>query len=323
MVDKSKKRSAPSKGDVSSVALLRSTDVGGTVSFEVDQSALPDIERLYSRSMSGLSALAFWRAAASGTYRPDKGLWLPQRRAVAFAHAYLAAWDIGVAGGQAALVKMPTGTGKSAVIATLACVSPRVKKVLILTPREGLVSQMRFDLSFRFWGKAFGAVFDGDRLREDVDHAEIERIEKAVTSGRIAPARVLEAAQYSKIIDDADTGKDRQILVGTFNALHRVLGLEPRPIATSTAVTPPNRRQASAACREVPRVCERCCAMWISSLLTRAIMSQPMHGLRPYAPLIARQSSSRRRPIGTTINISRSTEVSSSTYRGTRLSANA
>lgn len=229
MVDKSKKRSAPSKGDVSSVALLRSTDVGGTVSFEVDQSALPDIERLYSRSMSGLSALAFWRAAASGTYRPDKGLWLPQRRAVAFAHAYLAAWDIGVAGGQAALVKMPTGTGKSAVIATLACVSPRVKKVLILTPREGLVSQMRFDLSFRFWGKAFGAVFDGDRLREDVDHAEIERIEKAVTSGRIAPARVLEAAQYSKIIDDADTGKDRQILVGTFNALHRVLGLEPPP----------------------------------------------------------------------------------------------
>ncbi|HEK0800267.1 TPA: DEAD/DEAH box helicase family protein [Proteus mirabilis] len=216
-------------GDVSSVAFLRSTDVGGTVSFEVDQSTLPDIERLYSHSMSGLSSLAFWRAAANGTYRPEKGLWLPQRRAVAFAHAYLAAWDIGVADGQAALVKMPTGTGKSAVIATLACVSPRVKKILILTPCEGLVSQMRFDLSFRFWGKAFGAVYDGDRLRENVDQVEIERIAKAVTSGRIAPARVLEAAQYAKIIDDADTGKDRQILVGTFNALHRVLGLEPPP----------------------------------------------------------------------------------------------
>ena len=229
MTDKLKNSPAPCNNDLSSVASLQSTCFGGTVSFEVDQSALPDIETLYSRWMSGLGAQAFWRAATSGSYRPDKGLWLPQRRAVAFAHAYLAAWDTGVADGQAALVKMPTGTGKSAVIATLACVSPRVKKVLILTPREGLVSQMRYDLSFRFWGKAFGAVYDGNELRENVGQAEIERIEKAVISGRIAPARSLEAAQYANIIDDADAGKDRQILVGTFNALHRVLGLEPPP----------------------------------------------------------------------------------------------
>ena len=104
MTDKLKNSPAPCNNDLSSVASLQSTCFGGTVSFEVDQSALPDIETLYSRWMSGLGAQAFWRAATSGSYRPDKGLWLPQRRAVAFAHAYLAAWDTGVADGQAALV---------------------------------------------------------------------------------------------------------------------------------------------------------------------------------------------------------------------------
>jgi superfamily II DNA or RNA helicase len=218
-----------SEGDVSSIAALRSKELGGTVSFSVPDGMLPAIDALYRNWVGDLDRFAFWTAAGSGTYRPDKGLWLPQRRAVAFAHAYLAAWDAGVAAGQAALVKMPTGTGKSAVIATLACASPRVKKVLILTPREGLVSQMRFDLSFRFWGKAFGAVYDGEQLREGVDPSELERVEKAVQYGKLAPARALEAAQYRRIVEDDDAGRERQLLVGTFNALYRVLGLEPPP----------------------------------------------------------------------------------------------
>ncbi len=220
---------ATSHGDVSSVTALRAAAHGGTVSFGVAEATLPAIDALYQGWVGQLDAFAFWTAAANGTYRPDKGLWLPQRRAVAFAHAYLAAWDAGFAEGQAALVKMPTGTGKSAVIATLACASPRVNKVLILTPREGLVSQMRFDLSYRFWGKAFGAVYDGKQLRESVDQAEIDRIEKAVAHGKIAPARALEAAQYKRIVEDDESGQARQILVGTFNALHRILGLEPPP----------------------------------------------------------------------------------------------
>jgi len=54
---------------------------------------------------------------------------------------------------EAALIKMPTGTGKTAVIATLACCSPLSKKTLVITPRAALVRQMTFDLSFRFWQK--------------------------------------------------------------------------------------------------------------------------------------------------------------------------
>lgn len=197
------------------------------MAFEVDPTRHDAIGELYAPWTAALDAFAFWRAAKGGIYRPESGLWLPQRRAVAFAHAYLAAWKAGAADGQAALIKMPTGTGKSAVIATLACASPSVHRTLILTPREGLVSQMRFDLSYRFWGKAFGALYDGEKVREDVGEDAIDRVRRRVHAGTLAPARALEAAQYKRIYDEK--GKSRQILVGTFNALHRVLGLEPPP----------------------------------------------------------------------------------------------
>ena len=197
------------------------------MAFEVNSSQDSAINELYAPWIATLDAFTFWRAAENGTYRPHNGLWLPQRRAVAFAHAYLAAWKTGIADGQAALIKMPTGTGKSAVIATLACVSPTVHRTLILTPREGLVSQMRFDLSYRFWGKAFGSLYDGEELHENAGDDAIDRLRRSVHSGILAPARTLEAAQYKQIYDEK--GKSRQILVGTFNALHRILGLEPPP----------------------------------------------------------------------------------------------
>ena len=217
----------PSKGDVATINALCAHSTAGAIAFEVDPAKEKPIDHAYAGSIAQLNMYDFWRAAERGTYRPEKGLWLPQRRAVAFAHAYLAAWDAGAANGQAALVKMPTGTGKTAVIATLACASPRVRRTLILTPREGLVSQMKDDLSYRFWGKAFGALYDGEALRENLTKDEIDHLRRNVRSGKIAPSRSLEASQYKRIFEEST--KDRQILVGTFNALHRVLGLEPPP----------------------------------------------------------------------------------------------
>lgn len=216
-----------SEGDVASVEALCAHSTAGAVAFEVDSAQRETIARTYAGSIATLDKYAFWRAAEMGVYRPDKGLWLPQRRAVAFAHAYLAAWYAGAANEEAALVKMPTGTGKTAVIATLACASSHVRRTLILTPREGLVSQMKGDLSYRFWGKAFGAIYDGQALRENVAQGEIDQFRRRVRAGKTAPSRSLEASQYKNIFEDS--ANDRQILVGTFNALHRVLGLEPPP----------------------------------------------------------------------------------------------
>lgn len=214
-------------GNVADLTALCAHSIAGAVAFEVDPTQRKAIANAYAKSIAKLDRYAFWRAAEGGIYRPKKGLWLPQRRAVAFAHAYLAAWDAGAANEQAALVKMPTGTGKTAVIATLACVSPRVHRTLILTPREGLVNQMKGDLSYRFWGNAFGALYDGQTLRENASRAEIDQLRRGVRTGKIAPSRALEASQYKRIFEDS--AHDRQILVGTFNALHRVLGLEPPP----------------------------------------------------------------------------------------------
>ena len=53
---------------------------------------------------------------------------------------------------EAALLKLPTGTGKSGVIAVLARCLPAIHKVLILTPRTALTDQLLRDIRYRFWG---------------------------------------------------------------------------------------------------------------------------------------------------------------------------
>ncbi|OQS33812.1 hypothetical protein B0T45_19710 [Chromobacterium haemolyticum] len=205
---------------------------------------LPKVAKEYETAMAALDRHKFWSAGAKGKYRPQKGLWTPQRRAVALAHAYLAARKYAAADAprEAALIKMPTGTGKTGVIATLACVSPLVKKVLILTPRNGLVHQMKHDLSFRFWSRSVGGVYHTCKLHESLKPDEIEKLTTSIKGGKLSPVRVLASEEYEKIWKERH--QDRQILVSTFNALHLVLGIqapphrsmygkEPRPVATS------------------------------------------------------------------------------------------
>jgi superfamily II DNA or RNA helicase len=81
--------------------------------------------------------------------RPTGGLWEHQRLAVDTARRYLAAADVGDA---SALLTMPTGTGKTGVIATIAMAIPGVSgHRLVLTPWTGLAFQMIVDLRARFW----------------------------------------------------------------------------------------------------------------------------------------------------------------------------
>ncbi len=216
---------------------------GGVVSLTVPPADRLKVANEYKIAMLALDAHKFWQKGAAGSYR-SKGLWTPQRRAVGLAHAYLAARKHSAADAprEAALIKMPTGTGKTGVIATLACLSPLVKKVLILTPRNGLVHQMRHDLSFRFWGRSVSGVYYDGKLHENLKQKDIDDLTTSIKNGVRSPVRVLAAAEYDKIWKERH--EDRQILVSTFNALHLVLGIEapahrsmygkgPRPVATS------------------------------------------------------------------------------------------
>ena len=68
----------------------------------------------FSKGISSLANHEFWRAAdEENAYRPKNGLWAPQRRAIGVCLAYLGARSQG-ATEESALIKMPTGTGKTA-----------------------------------------------------------------------------------------------------------------------------------------------------------------------------------------------------------------
>lgn len=76
------------------------------------------------------------------------GLWEHQREAVELARRYVAA----AINTESALITMPTGTGKSGVIAAITTCLPEVAgHRLVLTPWDALVWQLIDDLSGRFW----------------------------------------------------------------------------------------------------------------------------------------------------------------------------
>jgi superfamily II DNA or RNA helicase len=74
-------------------------------------------------------------------------LWNHQKEAIAFATEQLR----GPADVHASLVRMPTGTGKTGVIAVLSVAAPPAKWTLVLTPWANLCTQMVDDLRERFW----------------------------------------------------------------------------------------------------------------------------------------------------------------------------
>lgn len=84
-----------------------------------------------------------------------RGLWEHQQQAISVAVAYLITDHLLPHEGghrEAALLKLPTGSGKSGIIAILARCIPDVRKVLLLTPRTALTEQLLADVQFRFWG---------------------------------------------------------------------------------------------------------------------------------------------------------------------------
>lgn len=183
------------------------------------------INQDYRECVQAFEQWAFW-AKGPTSYRPKGGLYAPQRKAVALSLAYLSSQRIagktkdGVR--ESCLIKMPTGSGKTGVIATLACCAPKVRRTVILTPRTALVEQMMKDLSWRFW-KRFGLYYAETSLktRSQCDDRSLAQLD----SGKLTYIQELQEKGYAKIWKHRNT--ERQIIVGTFNALHAVLGIEP------------------------------------------------------------------------------------------------
>lgn len=228
------------------IANPSSTDMsrlGGTCCLPAIQGAVE--EEYFEQAMTALMSQKFWTAAAdSSSYRPTDGLWAPQRRAVGTAVAYLGA-VAGTAPTESALIKMPTGTGKSGVIATLACVLPKVRRTLIITPRRVLVDQMLKDVHWRFW-KHFGLVYSKRGLRKAEPGSAEPKDSQMEADGvmRLLPSMTSTLCAYPK--------DQRLIVVGTFSALAQIL--RPSRPAHRLTGTYPKERDASPA--DFPRSAE-------------------------------------------------------------------
>ena len=157
----------------------------------------------YRDDIKTLEKLAIWSGADGA-----RALWNHQKEAIAFCAAYSRITRI-AASHEAGLIKLPTGTGKSGVVAVVSRCLPNIRKVLVLTPREGLVQQMIADVRQRFWynmavAPAGGKIWDG----AGVEPATIELL--------------LPNAARTALICAKAKAADRLVLVGTLQALDRL-----------------------------------------------------------------------------------------------------
>lgn len=176
---------------------------------------------LFRTSHTLLSHYHFW----SGTTRRMRSLWEHQTASISLATAYLCADKrLPAEGGvpEAALIKMPTGTGKSGVVAVLSRCLPKVRRVLILAPRVALADQLRSDIRWRFWQHLGFPAAKNATFVASTDDAGAE----------LEPATVIELLPSAgeKVLGYEKT--ERLIAVGTFQALEQL-----RREAESSAAT--------------------------------------------------------------------------------------
>lgn len=172
----------------------------------------------YRDDIKALEGLTIWSGLDGA-----RMLWDHQKQAIALCAAYSRVIHP-LTLPEAGLIKMPTGTGKSGVVAVVSRCLPNIRKVLVLTPREGLVQQMLADIRRRFWcnmavAPAEGKTWDGP----GVDPATIDLL-------------LPNADRTAKICAKAKTA-DRLILVGTLQALDRLRSDRDRLLRKAAAAT--------------------------------------------------------------------------------------
>ena len=167
----------------------------------------------FSQAIRHLSSYSFWDGM-EGTPR----LWEHQQAAIGTVVAYLngdKAIPERPEHKEATLLKLPTGTGKSGIVAVLARCLPNVQRVLVLTPRTALTEQLIADIRYRFW-KHMGYEVDGTALFTG-DADVLGRALEYVYVEQFLPSNV---RQIVENLDGEDV--DRAILVGTHQALGAV-----------------------------------------------------------------------------------------------------
>lgn len=164
--------------------------------------------KAYNRTIKRLEQFKFWDGCA-----PILGLWDHQKSSVALGVAYLNAdrslpTDRGLT--EAALIKLPTGTGKSGIVAVLSRCIPEAKRVLVLTPRAALSDQLAADIRYRFWSHIGFEIDDEEIWYADAETAGAV-IDQAVVKNLLPNANRL--TEISKHKD-----ADRLVIVGTLQA---------------------------------------------------------------------------------------------------------
>lgn len=164
----------------------------------------------YGRGMHYLRGYSFWDGE-EGSPR----LWEHQQAAIATVVAYLngdKAIPERPEQKEAALLKLPTGTGKSGIIAVLARCLPNIRRVLVLTPRTALTKQLIGDIRYRFW-KHMGFEHEGTALFT----AAAEEFGNALESVYVEQFLPKNVGMIAQHLTEPDS--DRAILVGTHQAL--------------------------------------------------------------------------------------------------------
>ena len=141
--------------------------------------------------------------AATELSRIALELWSHQHAALDTVDAYFAS-----ASNRACLVNMPTGTGKTGVMAAVACQRAKDQPVLVVCPSAALVEQLTAEFADRFWDK-IGAdpAWKPDRVW-NVRPSEVESLAKRLDDHigeRIVVVSTVQAMQQT----DADGNIDQ------------------------------------------------------------------------------------------------------------------
>ena len=120
-------------------------------------------------------------------------LWPHQRAAIDTCDRYFAA---GIE--RSALIHLPTGTGKTGVMATVSAQRAHEKPVLVICPSAALVTQLEQDFRSRFWSKiAADGAWAPEKMHKllpsGID-AVLETIER-VEEGRVVIFSTIQALQ--------------------------------------------------------------------------------------------------------------------------------
>ena len=168
----------------------------------------------FATSCRQLARFKFWLNSPA----PMPKLWEHQDAAIRLCVAYLGASraiPIETISNEAALVKMATGTGKSAVIAVLSRCLPQIKRVLILTPREALTDQLFRYVRNGFWVKMGFPVRTPKEIFVDEDGSTTGGSIPRTYLTKLLPKTVASIVRASEL-------EERLTLVGTLQALDQI-----------------------------------------------------------------------------------------------------